>query len=319
MEIEIKIEELRKKKIFVATPMYGGMCNGMYTKSTADLATIATQYGMDVRFFYLFNESLITRARNYLVDEFLRSPYTHLMFIDSDIHFNPNDVLTLAALDKEIIGGPYPKKVIAWEKVRNAVDAGLADEDPTILEEFTGDFVFNPVAGTSEIKVSDPVEVLEIGTGFMLIAREVFEKFRDAYPQFSYKPDHNRSEHFDGSRYIHAFFDTVIDSEAFAGKGSGGSDRYLSEDYMFCQFTRKIGISTWLCPWMKLGHVGSYVFNGTLPALGNLDFAAHGNDMESRPHNVTEEEEKAAEKAAGKTLNRTERRKAARKSRKKKK
>jgi hypothetical protein len=319
MEIEIKIEELRKKKIFVATPMYGGMCSGMYTKSTADLATIATQYGMDIRFFYLFNESLITRARNYLVDEFLRSPYTHLMFIDADIHFNPNDVLTLAALDKGIIGAPYPKKVIAWEKVRNAVDAGLADDDPTKLEEFTGDFVFNPVGGTTEIKVSDPVEVLEIGTGFMLIAREVLEKFRDAYPQFSYKPDHNRSENFDGSRYIHAFFDTVIDSEAFAGAGSGGSDRYLSEDYMFCQFTRKIGISTWLCPWMKLGHVGSYVFNGTLPALGNLDFAAHGNDMESRPHNITVEEENEAETAAGKTLNRSEKRKAARKSRKEKK
>ena len=318
MEIEIKIEELRKKKIFVATPMYGGMCSGMYTKSTADLATIATQYGMDVRFFYLFNESLITRARNYLVDEFLRSPYTHLMFIDSDIHFNPNDVLTLAALDKEIIGAPYPKKVIAWEKVRNAVDAGMADDDPTKLEEFTGDFVFNPIGGTTEIKVSEPVEVLEIGTGFMLIAREVLEKFRDAYPQFSYKPDHNRSENFDGSRYIHAFFDTVIDSEAFAGKGSGGSDRYLSEDYMFCQFTRKIGISTWLCPWMKLGHVGSYVFNGTLPALGNLDFAALGNDMESRPHNISKKEEKEAEKAAGKTLNRSEKRKAARQNRKKK-
>ena len=318
MEIEIKIEELRKRKIFVATPMYGGQCSGMYTKSTADLATISTQYGMDVRFFYLFNESLITRARNYLVDEFLRSPYTHLMFIDSDIHFNPNDVLTLAALDKEIIGAPYPKKCIAWEKVRNAVDAGLADDDPVQLEEYTGDFVFNPASGTSEIKVSEPVEVLEIGTGFMLVRREVFEKFRDAYPQFSYKPDHNRSENFDGSRYIHAFFDTVIDSDAFAGKGSGGSDRYLSEDYMFCQFTRKIGIKTWLCPWMKLGHVGSYVFNGTMPALGNLDFAAHGNDMVSRPHQITQEEEQEVENEAGKKLSRVERRKLARQKRKKK-
>ena len=316
MEIEIKIEELRKRKIFVATPMYGGQCSGMYTKSTADLATISTQYGMDVRFFYLFNESLITRARNYLVDEFLRSPYTHLMFIDSDIHFNPNDVLTLAALDKEIIGAPYPKKCIAWEKVRNAVDAGLADDDPVQLEEYTGDFVFNPASGTSEIKVSEPVEVLEIGTGFMLVRREVFEKFRDAYPQFSYKPDHNRSENFDGSRYIHAFFDTVIDSDAFAGKGSGGSDRYLSEDYMFCQFTRKIGIKTWLCPWMKLGHIGSYVFNGTMPAMGNLDFAAHGNDMETRPHQISEKEEKESEKIAGKKLTRAERRRAARQRRK---
>ena len=318
MEIEVKIEELRKKKIFVATPMYGGMCTGMYTKSSCDLATIASQYGMDVRFFYLFNESLITRARNYLVDEFLRSPYTHLMFIDSDVHFNPNDVLTLAALDKDIIGAPYPKKCIAWEKVRNAVDAGLADEDPNTLEEYTGDFVFNPSEGTAEIKLTEPVEVLEIGTGFMMVRREVFEQFRDAYPQFSYKPDHNRSENFDGSRYIHAFFDTVIDSKAFAGEGSNGSDRYLSEDYMFCQFVRKLGIKTWFCPWMKLGHTGSYVFNGTMGALANLDYAAHGMDTKSRPHLVTQEEEQAVEQESGRKLSRAERRKMARDKRKKK-
>ena len=70
----------------------------------------------------------------------------------------------------------------------------------------------------------------------------------------------------------------MIDSEAFAGAGSGGSDRYLSEDYMFCQFTRKIGISTWLCPWMKLGHMGSYVFSGSMGSLANLEFASHGAD-----------------------------------------
>ena len=73
MKISIDINELREKKIFVGTPMYGGMCTGMYTKASADLATTATKYGMDIKFFYLFNESLITRARNYLVDEFLRN------------------------------------------------------------------------------------------------------------------------------------------------------------------------------------------------------------------------------------------------------
>jgi len=241
---------------------------------------------MDIKFFYLFNESLITRARNYLVDEFLRSPYTHLMFIDSDINFQPQDVLALATLcddDKPIIGGPYPKKCIAWEKVRNAVDAGLADENPNELEKYTGDFVFNPTKDTTQIKIDTPSEVLEVGTGFVMIKREVFEKFREEYPQFSYKPDHNRSEHFDGSRYIHAFFDTVIDNEAYAGKGSGGSDRYLSEDYMFCQWARKIGFTTWLCPWMEVNHVGTHIFNGTLKDLGRLDFASHGADMDTRP------------------------------------
>ena len=68
MQIEVKVEELRKKKIFVATPMYGGQCFGMYTKACIDLATLCANYGIECKFFFIFNESLITRARNYLVD-----------------------------------------------------------------------------------------------------------------------------------------------------------------------------------------------------------------------------------------------------------
>jgi len=78
MEIKIEIEKLRKKKLFIATPMYGGQCAGLYTKSTNDLAMSCAKYDIDIKFYYLFNESLITRARNYCVDEFLRSDYTHL-------------------------------------------------------------------------------------------------------------------------------------------------------------------------------------------------------------------------------------------------
>ena len=39
---------------------------------------------------------------------------------------------------------------------------------------------------------------------------------------------------------------------------------YLSEDYMFPEIRSELGIKTWFCPWMKLGHTGSYVFNGTM-------------------------------------------------------
>src|SRR6056300_1728857 len=98
MEIQIDLEQLRKRKLFVATPMYGGQCHGMYTKSTADLAKLCQAYGIECKFFYLFNESLITRARNYCVDEFLRSDYTHLMFIDSDIGFAAQDIFVMLQL-----------------------------------------------------------------------------------------------------------------------------------------------------------------------------------------------------------------------------
>jgi hypothetical protein len=111
MQLEVKVEELRKKKLFVATPMYGGMSHGMYVKSCLDLQAICGQYGIEVRFSFIFNESLITRARNYLADEFLRAEgFTHMLFIDADIHFDPRDVIACLALDKDIIGGPYPKQ-----------------------------------------------------------------------------------------------------------------------------------------------------------------------------------------------------------------
>jgi hypothetical protein len=267
MEIQVKLEELRKHKIFVATPMYGGMAHGLYIKSSLDLQTTMNKYGIDTKFSFLFNESLITRARNYLVDEFLRSDYTHLLFIDSDIHYNPQDVVALLALDKDVIGGPYPKKSINWGNVAQAA-RNHPEMEPKELEQLVGEYVFNVVKGTKQFQVTDPLEVMEIGTGFMLVKREVFEKMEKEYPMIRYKPDHVGQANFDGSRYIHAYFDTVIDTQgSIVG---GGSDRYLSEDYMFCQMWRKMGGKIYLCPWMKTQHIGTYAFTGNMPAVANF-------------------------------------------------
>jgi hypothetical protein len=260
MQLELSVEKLRLNKLFVATPMYGGMAHGMYAKSCLDLQGLCSQYGIEVRFSFIFNESLITRARNYLVDEFLRSGFTHLLFIDADIHFDPRDVLALLGIDKEVIGGPYPKKSIKWPSIIEAVKR-KPDITPAELEKVGGDYVFNAVAGTGQFSVGEPLEVLEIGTGFMMIKREVFEKFEKQYPELRYKPDHVGQANFDGSRYIHAYFDTVIDH--------GKSDRYLSEDYMFCQWWRNMGGQIWLCPWMKTNHIGTYAFHGDMPAVAN--------------------------------------------------
>lgn len=270
MDITISTDELRKRKIFLAVPMYGGQCAGLFCKSVAELSVACVKYGIELRQFFLFNESLITRARNYCVDEFMRSDCTHLMFIDSDIGFQADSVLTLLALagpdsPYDVITGPYPKKCISWEKVMQAVNKGVADENPEILNEFVGDYVFNPTEGAREIRLDMPVEVSEAGTGFMLIRRETFEAYQEAYPQQWYKPDHVRSDNFDGSREIMAYFDCVIDPQ---------SKRYLSEDYMFCWNVRRMGKKVWLCPWIQLQHVGSYIFGGSLAALAQIGAAA---------------------------------------------
>ena len=264
MEIQVKLEELKQHKLFVATPMYGGMNHGLYMKSCLDLQTTMMRYGIEIKFSFLFNESLITRARNYLVDEFLRTDYTHMLFIDSDIHFNAQDVIALLALDKDVIGGPYPKKSMNWGNIAHAA-RNHPDLEPKELENLVGEYVFNVVKGTQQFQVTEPLEVMEIGTGYMMVKREVFDKMKVEYPSIRYKPDHVGQANFHGSRYIHAYFDTVIDTkESIVG---GGSDRYLPEDYMFCQLWRKMGGQIFLCPWMKTQHIGTYAFTGNMPAV----------------------------------------------------
>ena len=272
MEIKLDPEKLKSCKLFVATPMYGGMCTGSYARSMIDLSIMTAQYGIGMRVYYMFNESLIQRARNYCADEFLRSDATHLLFLDADIDFKPIDVIAMIALslDNEeynILGGPYPKKTISWEKVKIAVDKGFADEDPNILSNYVGDFVFNAVKD-GPLRIDIPQEVLELGTGFMLIQRTAFQLFRDKFPEYEYTPDHARSENFSGHRRIHAYFHCEIDSK---------TNRYLSEDYFFCQKVREAGGKIWLCPWIKLNHTGTYIFGGSLEALASVGVSATVN------------------------------------------
>lgn len=289
--------------------MYGGMCAGMFCRSMIDLSAFCTQTGIPSQHHFLFNESLIPRARNYCCDEFMRSGAEHMMFIDADIGFNPQDVIALMALQAQdskyhILGGPYPKKCISWEKIKHAVDKGVADKDPNVLERFVGDFVFNPKNGQQQIPIGEPVEVLEIGTGFMMVSREAMLKFQEFYPQYMYRPDHVRTEHFDGSREIMMFFQSDIDRyspeddyrkliesvktnenatdldyvlhmlkdgmDVIEAKQKEKSKRYLSEDYWFCQKAHDAGLATWFCPWMRMQHVGTYIFGGSLADLASI-------------------------------------------------
>jgi len=264
-------DDLRKCKLMIATPMFGGQCTGTFTKAMMDLARLCNEHKITYEVYFLFNESLITRARNYCVDAFMRTDFTHLMFIDADIGFTPRDVIALMGLSMDpnspydIIGGPYPKKTICWEKIKVAVDKGMADEDPGKLERFVGDYVFNPKRGTRQIALNEPCEVLEIGTGFMMIRRNTLVKFAEAFPQYWYRPDHIRTKEFDGTRKIMQYFQAEIDPK---------SERYLSEDYFFTQKVQEIGLKTWLCPWMSMTHMGSYLFGGSLIDLASIGVSA---------------------------------------------
>jgi hypothetical protein len=242
-------------KLFVATPMYGGLCHGQYTVGLLTSVGVFSQAGIQMQFAYMMNESLITRARNSLAHDFLESDCTHLMFIDADIGFNPADIPPMITADKDIICGMYPKKEINWIDVEKAVKAGVTAEH---LHHYTGAFVVNGVgdAETIEGSISSPLEISNGGTGFMVIKREVFEGLIGKVPTYNndmyLAVDQERKV-----KVIHEFFATSIDEES--------GNRLLSEDYHFCKIARKAGYKVFAAPWAQLSHCGSYIFNGLLP------------------------------------------------------
>ena len=79
------------------------------------------------------NESLITRARNTIASMFLDDQNfvgTHLLFIDADIGFQPENIERLIRANKDIACGIYPRKCIHWNQVIDAVK-----KKPDITEE----------------------------------------------------------------------------------------------------------------------------------------------------------------------------------------
>lgn len=238
--------------IYVATPMYGGLAHQRYIESIMMLMNHCKHEKINISFAFMGNESLITRARNSLAHEFLKTDCTHLFFIDADIGFKSFDAIKMLRSDVDIIAGVYPKKDINWPQVAEAAKAGVP---PMELPRFTGDFVINvdhvPEGGI-RMPTNEPFAVSNAGTGLMLIKRKVLEELKDKVP--SYK--NNMTSQNKGlvhDNEISEFFATSIDPT---------HNVLLSEDYHFCQLWKKHGGLVHIAPWANLTHNGTYEFSG---------------------------------------------------------
>lgn len=257
MSDEIKVKPAKRPKLMIATPMYGGMCSGAYVQGLLFTVRKMQEVGVEVRWCQMSNESLITRARNELVRVFLETDCDYLMFVDADIAFDGEAVLQLMAGDRDIACGIYPKKEVNWDSVKRAATAGKED-----LDQHAGAFVFNMVGGADVVTDEEGfIEVRHGGTGFMLIKRGVFDHLKPHVPTYrvSSFTDPATGEYMKPLTY--EYFATSIDE----------SGALLSEDYHFCELFRKHGGKIYAHPFIRLAHVGTYVFEGDiLKSGGNL-------------------------------------------------
>lgn len=243
-------------RVSIATPMYGGVCTTGYMVSSLKTFARLSRLGIAANLLYLTNESLITRARNELVRQFLESNYDYLMFIDADISFEGDAVHKLISADRDIVCGIYPKKEIDWVQVEEAAKQGK-----TNLKDYTGSFVINVTSKEKGLETDGKglCEIHHGGTGFMLIKRSVFETLKPHVPKYrpSTVKDPVTGEYT--RPLIHEFFATSIDENGCL----------LSEDYHFCELWRKHGGKIFANPHIKLEHIGNYTYGGDIMGAGS--------------------------------------------------
>ena len=247
--------KLSETRPMIATPCYGGMVYEGYLRGVASVVAEYAGCGLPINISTIINESLITRARNEIVKQFLVSECTHLFFIDADICFAPHDFFRLLQHDKDVVVASYPLKGQRWENLNGVTEVAGSEDVRRRITEHVVNFKFdseeNAINGKVEVK-DGLIEVHEVGTGFMCIKRNVIEQMVNEIPNIGYlrEPRFLFNEKDDGIRW--AVFDTDITD----------TGRYLSEDYLFCERWKKLGGSIWLDPFIVLTHMGTHGFTG---------------------------------------------------------
>lgn len=255
-------------RLMVATPLYGGAAAD-YLRAVVGLTGAAERAGVGCTFAWLSNNPVIDRARNVLAATFLQSDATHLLFVDGDIGFAAEDVIGLLKRMKAddslaVIGAPCPKRAVNWNLVAAAAARGLAQDNPASLERFAGLFTLDLVDPAGEFRLDQPIELTRLGTGLMLIRRDVIETLAERHPELRYAPDALDRESGISGEHLTALFQPMIDPD---------TGHLLSDDYAFCRRVRLAGFRIWLAPWMRTTHTGPARFGGALADLAALGAA----------------------------------------------
>lgn len=217
--------QIAGRKIFFALPAYDFKVSLKLATSLVKFAMIAPQYGVQMQIGSICGCSVVSRARNLLARDFLDSDCTDLMFIDSDINFEPEDLIRLIAwtIDKGIVAGiPVARK-------KGKVFISTLDMDET---------------GHVQMNSMGLVKANRVATAFMMVQRKVFEDMDTKMPGLEYWDENTQ-------RTLKSFFDFKSTPEG-----------YIGEDYLFCDRARELGHEVWIDPTIKLGHMGVEEFTG---------------------------------------------------------
>jgi hypothetical protein len=248
--------------IFVATPVHSE-CSIHYTQALLAFQQKCMSNGILVS-FTLLKSSLVTQGRNLCVNTFMeesiKHPYSHMLFIDSDIEFSFETIMKLIAADKDIVAAPYPLKDLDWEKIAKRIKhKNITDGNTMSKQGFTWPL---KLEGKNEVTVIGGVaEVTHAPTGCMLIKKQVFEKMIKELPELKINQPTVINGKMVEKEFMYNFFDCYHEPE---------TKKYYGEDFGFCKRWAEIGGKCHILVDEYITHIGEYRFTGRL--MDDLDF-----------------------------------------------
>lgn len=158
------VKEDKGQRVFLAVPSYGGICSEtVYSLFGSKEALLRNNIESELEIFS--GNCHVDDGRNRLVRDFLETDCTDFVFIDTDVRFDPEDLVKLVLYDRDVVAGIYP----------------LKQED----EEYPVRFLGGDIQADSD----GLVEVESVPTGFLRIKRHVLEKLYESVPKFRAKQD----------------------------------------------------------------------------------------------------------------------------------
>jgi hypothetical protein len=237
--------------LVVATPCFGGQVSSIYASSIFRLqSAVRSKSNIDLKVHMRDGDALITRARANLVTLFLDDPLaTHLLFVDADIGFEPEQVFRLIESGADVVAGVYPIKRVNWDKARRMLASNRPKAPSAAL-----DYVLEIDDPDHVAVVNGFTRVRYAGTGFLMIRRNVFTRMcqHPPYASLQFLREHSLDA-LAGSPNRFALFECMIDPV---------TGTYLSEDFAFCKRWTDIGGEIWADLQSRLDHVGPSVFHG---------------------------------------------------------
>lgn len=279
--VEEKIREFiqkNKPKIHILTPCYGGMCHVNYTCQLMKTMELFRYFNCEIQVEFCSQDSLVPRARNNLIAKAMSDlSMTHVIFIDSDITWNPVDIFKLLMSEKHLIGGIYPLKQYNWNKLaenpdyckniiqiknKNDIISSIVSDD-TMIQSNLLNYNVNYIKKENKI-VNNLIELKHIATGFLMISRTVIEKMCAAFPSTKYTDDINFLTPAE-NKFAYALFDCGVEE-----------GHYFSEDWMFCSRWAKMKGEIYADVSISLFHSGMEHYNGNYMAalIATMDSTA---------------------------------------------